>query len=206
MIESFLNWIQSHAHHAHWFIFIATLLAGMHIPISIDLLMIISAALAATVVPSHMFHLFFAMFLGCLFSAWIAYWTGRLLGPILLKWPFFSKLLSPKRIKKMQEFYEKRGHFAWIIGRFIPFGVRNALFTTSGLTRVPFHKFAFWEAIACGLWSIVTFSLYYILGKNIDVLYNQVKMVNLLIFILFSLALIGFIWYKKRKNAKAGNV
>ncbi|NGX37200.1 MAG: Inner membrane protein [Chlamydiae bacterium] len=201
-----LEWIQNHAEHAHWILFGAALLAGMNIPISIDLLMILAATLAATLVSTNVLTLFFAMFFGCLFSAWIAYWIGRKLGPKLLKFPLFSKMLNEKRIEKMKVFYEKRGPMAYILGRFIPFGVRNALFMTSGISRIPFAKFALYDTIGCVLWSCSSFFLYYLLGKNIDALYSQVKSVNLLIFIAFSVTGIGLIWYKKKKNVKEENV
>jgi len=201
-MENWTTFIQNQAPHAHWYIFGGTLLAGMNIPISIDLLMIISATLAATVIPFHIIHLFLAIYLGCIISAWISYWIGRKLGPSLQKLPLFTKIFSDKRMNRMKRFHEKRGHFALILGRFIPFGVRNCLFMSSGMSRLSFAKFALWDAVACTLWSICSFSLYFFLGKNIDALYSHVKLINLCIFIAFSVTVIGIIWYKKRKNEK----
>lgn len=206
MIDSFIKWIQCHAEHAHFFIFIGTLLAGLNIPIPIDLLMITSAILAAMVIPSHLYHLFFAMLLGCIFSAWISYWLGRKLGPKITKWPLFASLFSEKRMASIQQFYARRGPYALILGRFIPFGVRNGLFMSSGMGQMPFRRFLLWDGIACTLWSSICFSLYYTLGKNIELLYTQVKMINLILFIAFSVTGIGLIWYKKKKNTKEGNV
>lgn len=205
-MEKWLEFIHTHSHHAHWYIFGAALLAGMNIPISIDLLMIISAILAATIIPANLLKLFFAIFLGCLFSAWIAYWIGRKLGPVLQKFPLFSKMLSEKKMEKVKKFYEKRGFFALIIGRFIPFGVRNGLYMSSGMSRISFLKFAVWDGIACALWSGICFFLYYTLGRNIDALYSRVKIVNLGIFIAFSVTVIAIIWYKRRKTEKKENV
>ncbi len=205
-MEKWLEFIHQHAHHAHWYIFGASLLAGMNVPISIDLLMIISAILAATIIPANILKLFLAIFLGCLFSAWIAYWLGRTLGPLLQKLPFFSKLLSQKKLDNVKKFYEKRGLFAMIIGRFIPFGVRNGLFMSSGMSRISFLKFAIWDGIACALWSAACFFLYYTLGKNIDALYSRVKIANLFIFLAFSVTVIAIVWYKKRKTEKEENV
>ena len=116
-----LEWIHSHAEYAHWILFGGALLAGMNIPISIDLLMILAATLAATIIPANILKLFLALFFGCLFSAWIAYWIGRKLGPRLHKLPLFSKMLSEKRMKKIKLFYDNRGPMAYILGRFIPF-------------------------------------------------------------------------------------
>jgi membrane-associated protein len=205
-MEKLIPFIQNHAESAHWTLFLLTLLAGINIPISIDLLMILSATLAATIIPESFYKLFFAMLIGCYLSAWVAYWMGRVLGPRLTQNRYFSKLLSPKRIANVRQFYEKKGLMAFVLGRFIPFGVRNVLYMSSGMSAISFYRFALWDAIACTLWSLVTFALYYTLGKNIQVLYPQVKIVNLLIFIGFSVTVIALICYKKKKTAKGNDV
>ena len=205
-MEKWIEFIQHHAVHAHWFLFGASLLAGMNIPISIDLLMIIGAILAATTFGASVPKLFFALYLGCAISAWIAYWMGKKLGPSLLKLSFFSKFVSAARIETMRKFYEKRGFMAFVIGRFIPFGVRNALYMSSGMTGLSFRKFVLRDGIACSLWSLVSFTLYYMLGKNIPVLYSHVKTANLFIFLAFGVTLITIFWYKKKKKAKEENV
>lgn len=205
-METFIEFIKAHAHSAHWVLFGAALLAGMNIPISIDLLMIIGATLAATLIPEHLFYLYFALFLGCVFSAWIAYWIGKTIGPKLLKLPFFSKLMSPKRMQKVKKFYKKRGLMALFIGRFIPFGVRNCLYMSCGMSRMPFTKFALCDSLACAVWSTASFTLYYFLGKNIETLYSSVKTVNFFIFIAFSVTVIGIFWYKKKKKVNEENV
>lgn len=205
-MEGWIAYIQQHAPYAHWYIFGGALLAGLNIPIPIDLLMIISAVLAAAIIPAHLPHLFFAIYLGCIFSAWIAYWLGRLVGPKISTWPFFSKLLSPQRLSKMQNFYTRNGFLTLLIGRFIPFGVRNCLYLSSGMSRMPFTKFALYDFIACSVWSLTCFFAYYNLGKNIDALYDQVKVINLLIFLLFGVTVIAVIWYKKKKRADSKDV
>jgi len=205
-MNHWIETIQNHAQYAPIVLFGASLLAGMSVPISIDLLMIIAATLAATAIKANLYHLFFAMLLGCIFSAWIAYWIGRKLGPQLLKLRYFSKILTKKRMNRAQKFFDKRGFFALILGRFIPFGVRNCLYMSSGMSKMSFPKFALCDALACSLWTLLSFSIYYTLGKNIETIYSHVKIANLLIFISFSVTVIGIIWYKKRKKAKEENV
>lgn len=201
-----IEFIKAHANSAHWILLIGAILAGLNIPISIDLLMIIGATLAATVIPEHFFHIYFSLFIGCALSAWLAYWLGRTVGPKLARIPFFSKLISPKRMAKVRTFYQKRGAMALVIGRFIPFGVRNCLYMSSGMSRMPFLKFALCDGAACAFWSSLSFFLYYSLGKNIETLYSHVKWANFLIFALFSVTVIGIIWYKKKKKVKEENV
>ncbi len=205
-MNTWIETIQNHAQFAPLFLFVGALLAGLSIPISIDLLMIIAASLAATSALANPFHLFFAMLFGCILSAWIAYGIGRRLGPQLLKIPYFAKILTPKRMESAQKFFAKRGPFALVIGRFIPFGVRNCLYMSSGMSKMPFLRFALLDSLACMLWASTSFTLYFFLGKNIETIYRQVKMANFLLFIAFSVTVIGAIWYNKRKTSKEKNV
>src|ERR1700722_13880988 len=165
-MDTFFEFVIQHAHLAHWFIFGAIILAGMNIPISADLMVIIAAVLAATTVPEHFILLFLSVFLGCYFSAWVAYWIGRKFGPKLMNWRFFRKLLDAEKVEKMRTFYEKHGLLTLIVGRFIPFGVRNAIFMSAGISKMPFSKFIIRDALACFLWSSTAFGLFYLVGQN----------------------------------------
>lgn len=204
-MDNFIHWIIQHANGAHWMIFSAILLAGLNIPLSVDVLVIIAGFLAATAAPDHFWHLYSAVVVGCYLSAMIAYGVGRFLGPQLLKWPFFNRLFPPHRLQKMQTFYAKYGFLTLLIGRFIPFGVRNCIFTSSGMSRVPFLKFAFRDLIACFTWGSLAFFTAWQLGHHYEALINHLKFVNFIIFGAFSVTVIALIWYKRRKKPAAEN-
>lgn len=205
-MNSLIEWICQHSLHAHWIIFGAILLAGINIPISIDALVIISAVMAATVVPSHTLHLFFAIFLGCCFSAWIAYGIGKKFGLKLLASKIGQKIFPEKRVEKITKFYAKYGPLTLIVGRFIPFGIRNCIFMSSGMARVPFKKFVLWDTLGCFLWSTFSFYTFFTIGKNYDLLYSYVKKFNIFIFVSLGVTLIALIWYKSRKNRLASEI
>ncbi len=202
-METILLFLKDHALHAHWFILAGLLLAGLNLPISIDVLLIVAAILSSQFIPENTYILYFTLLGGCYFSGWIAYFLGRKLGPKLQKVPLFKHLLSQKKIKSMQIFYEKKGIWAFIIGRFIPFGVRNALFMTSGVSKMPFLRFALLDAIACFIWVTAFFSLLFNVGQNFETIWTHVKTFNLFIFLIFSIAVIGGFWYKRVKTAPA---
>lgn len=201
-METIISIISEHAHHAHWYIFFAIILAGLNIPFSIDLLILISAFLAAAIIPEHTVHLFLSCVLGCWFSASVAYWVGRLLGPKLCKVPFFSRLFNVQRLEKMKEFYKKYGMRTLIGGRFIPFGVRNCIFMSSGMSRMHFGKFVLIDALGCTLWCSIAFSIFYFLGQNYQVIWHYLKTFNLLVFGAFSVTVIAIVWYKSRRKSK----
>jgi membrane-associated protein len=201
-MDKIISIITEHAHHAHWYVFIAILLAGLNIPISIDVLLLLSAFLAAVIIPEHTVYLFLSCVIGCWVSACTAYWVGRLLGPQLCKMRFFSRLFNVQRLEKMKSFYKKYGMRTLIVGRFIPFGVRNCIFMSSGMSRVHFGKFILMDAVACLLWCSMAFSIFYFLGQNYQIIWHYLKTFNLFVFGAFSVAVIVFVWYKSRKKTK----
>ena len=200
MLQSLINLCSSHASHAHWFILFGALLAGCNLPISIDALVIIAALLAAHFVPEHTYLLYFTLLIGCSISAWISYFLGKYIGPKLKKQRLFKSLLTDQKIKTIQTFYRKYGILTFIIGRFIPFGVRNCLFMTSGLSQMPFLRFVLLDFTACFLWITCTFTTFFYLGHNFEALWSLVQSLNLYIFFTFLVAVIALIWYKRSKK------
>jgi membrane protein DedA with SNARE-associated domain len=195
-MEELIQIIQANIQYAHFIIFGALLLAGLNIPVSEDAMLFISALLASNH-PEYLAHLFIAVFLGAYFSDLICYSLGRIGRPKLLKIRFFANMVSPQRITKISAYYKKYGVITLILGRFIPFGVRNALFLTAGLGKMNFIKFALSDLLACTISSISFFSLYYYYGENVIAYIKQGNIV------LFSLAivLIGIFWYRKKAAA-----
>lgn len=201
LMDYLYDFLMSHANSVHWLIFGLILLAGLNFPISIDIVVILSAFIAARVLPQHRAEIYFSLLLGCYFSAWIAYSIGRFLGPYVTRIPFISKVLSQERLDKARLFYEKQGGWALVLGRFIPFGVRNCLFMSAGISKVPFRKFITLDAFACLIWCSSTFFLFYSLGSNYESLIRSVKLFNIILFGAFCVTVIGIIWYKKRKKS-----
>jgi membrane protein DedA with SNARE-associated domain len=196
-MDTIIQLIFEHAQYAHWIVFGALMLAGINVPISEDLMIIFSAVLAATVVPENTEKLFAAVFLGCYLSDWGCYWIGRRLGPKLWNIPWFAKTFDRKRIDQIHKYYHKYGFWTLLVGRFIPFGVRNCLFLTAGLGKMPFGKFLLSDGIACACSNTTLFTLAYALGKNYEALLQHLKTFNIFLFGGFVVLLIACIWYKR---------
>jgi membrane protein DedA with SNARE-associated domain len=204
-MESIANYICAHADWAHILFFCCLLLAGMNIPISEDLVLITGGMIAGTCIPEHTLRLYLWIFVGCYVSAWEAYWIGRLLGPKLYRIRWFSHIVTEKRVARLNYYYEKYGIFTFIVGRFVPGGVRNALFMTAGLGKMAFPVFIFRDGIACIISTITLFSIGYLFGEHYQLLLHYFKTYNLiflglLLFLISSILL--FIWYKRwvKKN------
>ena len=197
MFETIQNFILAHESLAPWVIFFSIVLAGLNLPISIDLMLILVAILASGNLNPIKVTLFFSFFAGCCVSAWVSYSLGRFVGGKIL-YRFFSE----HKISKIKSFLHKYGIASLLIGRFIPFGFRNCLFMTSGFSKFPFLRFATIDSIACFIWSSTFFTIFYQLGQNFDTLYNHLKIVNITIAAIFSITVIAFFCYKYRLRLK----
>ncbi|MCP5503889.1 MAG: DedA family protein [Chlamydiales bacterium] len=202
-MQQIINFIVENSSFAPWISFGLILLAGFNVPISIDVIMVLTAFLAATTIPELTPHLFISVLLGTYFSAWICYWMGRKVGIKLLKIRYFAKLLPQERLQKMGTFYEKHGLLTLMIGHFIPFGFRNCLFMTTGMSKANFVKFMWRDAFACTLWVSVCFFSFYQLGHSYEILLKKVKLLNLFIFLVFGVTVITIVCYKKYRRNRA---
>ncbi len=196
-MEDFLLYINSHVALAPYLICGLLFLAGLNIPVSEDLMVFTSAVLAAKN-PEYKTQLFIWLFIGAYGSDIISYWLGRFLGPKLWNIKFFKKMVSQERVSKLGKFYNKNGFITLLVGRFIPFGVRNALFITAGLSRLNFGKFALYDFIACSVSTVAFFNLYYTYGEAVI---EYVKKGNIIIFSIAAfIAVIFFIKNRRKQN------
>ena len=197
MLDQLLATLQNNIDTAPWIMGSLLLLAGFNIPVSEDAMLIISGSLAAAF-PGHTMALFVGVHLGCYLSDVICYWFGRLVGPKVLRWRWMAKMVPPTKIALIQRYYNRYGIVTFIFGRFIPFGVRNALFMTAGLGKMHFAKFALTDWVACVISNTTLFSLTYFLGEA--VIRSGLGRVNALIFAV-AVLVVGIIIWRCKKQA-----
>lgn len=206
-----LGLIYKYPHWGFLIIFFALILAGCNLPVSEDLMILTSGFLASAVIPEHTFHLWLALFLGAYLGDWISYWTGRLLGPRILRIKWMKRWINQERVDKMHDFYERYGFFAFLIGRFIPFGFRNCLFLSSGMGRMSFKRFLWIDGIASLVSTALGFYLAYTFGEHWEGLFAYLKSFDMIVWVIVGLtlalllAILGFLWYRKKKRLKASS-
>lgn len=196
-IEQATLFIQSNVASAPYAMFGLLLLAGFNLPVPEDLMLFISGVMAAKN-PEHGLALYTGVLMGAYWSDVISYgFMGRYLGDRIFKIKFFSKMVTPAQIEKLGGFFEKYGVLTLVIGRFIPFGVRNAMFITAGITKMSPLKFMLGDLLACIISCSTYFYLYYTYGEAVV---EVVKKGNIVIFSVFALASVGYLVKKKMKK------
>jgi membrane-associated protein len=194
-MESLLLWLCEYKELAPLMIFGMLVIAGFSLPISEDLLLIISGVIASTVMPERHIQFFIAAMMGSYLSDWVAYGIGRQFGDKIYAMKWFA---NTKR-EDLQAFYEKYGFWTLVVGRCIPFGLRNGVFMSAGAGKMPFRRFLLIDGIACLLFSTCLFYLAYACGRNYEVLYAyvyQVSVAVLLVVVCFGV----LFWLKARRK------
>ncbi|MCL2139046.1 MAG: phosphatidylserine decarboxylase [Treponema sp.] len=189
--------------------FMGLMLAGINFPISEDIV-IITGALICKSEPHLLIPTFIGIYLGVTLSDFVSYWIGTCIRKGALKFRFLTGLLSEKRLNKMAHYLNKYGIITFIICRFIPFGVRNTLFMTSGFSKLRFRRFMLYDLIAATISvSTLFFIVYFINIEDAGVadFHKPLQIIQLALFI-FLLSVIAIILFRiilliinKRKKA-----
>lgn len=165
-------------------VFMLLLLAGLNLPMSEDLIIITSAFLARA--NSELKYSFYiALLAGVILSDHIAYWIGNRIGHGLRK-KHFHKFLTPARLERVHFYIKKYGIFSFIICRFIPFGVRNTLFISSGIMRMKYGLFTLFDGIAATISVSTLYFLFYRLGYAME---RPYRILGIVLFLLLLIVL-----------------
>ncbi len=187
------------------------MLSGLSFPISEDIVFIISASIAATVAQQNLYYIFAGCFLGAYLSDIMAYFIGRYGIKKILFSPFMvrMKIINPERLQSrldiMSNYFTSYGGKTLFFGRFIPFGMRNVIFMTSGLIKMNLAKFMIIDLCAVTCTSLILFSLGYSFGNNYEVIIpylNRYKFVFAALIIAVIALYIAKKALKKRRQLK----
>jgi len=207
-MDYLFEYISSHIEQAEYILFGLILLSGLNVPISIDILLLLSGAITSVFLEGAFLKVYFLVYTASLIAGWEAYWIGRIVGPKICTYPFFRHILSQERLKKLEGLYQKNGFLTFMIGRFIPGGVRNALFMSSGLLKMPFQKFVVCDFFSCFLPTLTLFYIGFIFGENYQEIlqYFQHYQKSMIAIAILFVALLLFSTVLKRPRTGLDNV
>ncbi len=181
MLTTFLNWISNYITFFPLVVFLGLILGGFNLPISEDVLVIMSALLCQgekASIPTFLF----ALYLGATLSDGLVYFWGRLIGKGTLSLGLFSKIITKERTDLLLRALQRYGLFTYIFCRFVPFGVRNVVSMSSGFVNYPFYKFILYDFVAAICNISVLFGLVYFFGSNGS---YWMKITGIFLFIVF---------------------
>lgn len=179
-------------------------LSGINMPVSEDLVFLISAALAATYTPGSLPLVYAGCYAGAVLGDLSGYCIGRFGGRRLLSLGPVKKLMSEDRVSRMEGYYRRYGGKTLLFGRLIPFGMRNLIFMTAGFSKMPAVKFMLIDLIPLTVTSSIIFYLGISFGKNYQAIIPWLDRFKLVIAALAALAVlvIAVNHYRKRGRAR----
>ena len=125
-----------------------------------------------------------------------SYLIGSRVGPALFNKPE-SRLFKPAHMKAAHDFYEKHGGKAIIMARFMPI-VRTFVPVVAGIGKMPYRRFAAFNAAGGLLWVMSMTVMGYFLGQ-IELVKKHIELI--VIGIIFISILPGIIaWLRARKT------
>jgi membrane-associated protein len=110
-----------------------------------------------------------------------------------------ARVLKQRYLDEAQAFFEQRGPFAIVLGRFVPI-VRTLVPITAGAARMNYGVFTLFNVIGAVVWGVGLTLLGYGLGQ-FAIIQKLLEPIFILI-ALVSIAPIFFEWLKRRRAAK----
>ena len=174
------------------------ILGGLGLPFPEGITLIVCGVLIFTNVIKPIPALLIA-YLGILIGDFLAYSLGRKYGRMIVTHRRFHWIISPERLSKLENTFNKKGTLLVMIGGHL----MGEIFIVAGVMRMPLSKFLAADAIA----SIFTIALWagmgYIGGNSIEVIKKDITRIEhigiLFVIILLSIYLL-YRYFKSRKN------
>ncbi len=189
MLTALLNWLGSYITYFPLVVFVGLLLGGLWLPISEDLLVVMSAVLCQgekASIPSFLC----ALYVGAILSDFMVYFWGRLIAKGTLSLGLFSRVITKENTLRLSKALQKHGVLTYVFTRFIPFGVRNIVSTTTGFVKYPFYKFAVYDSIAVLCNVSALFGLVYFFGAKGGHIMRTVGIVLFVVFWILSIYMV----------------
>ena len=128
----------------------------------------------------------------------VGYEIGRAIGPAL--YARQGRFLRKQYFDKPNEFFDRHGNKALVIGRFVPI-VRTFITVVAGVSQMDRRRFFTWSLIGAVLWVLIVTLLGYFLG-GITFLQQNIEAAILLI-VFFSVVPMLIEWWRHRRQARA---
>jgi membrane-associated protein len=125
----------------------------------------------------------------------VGYEIGRAIGPPLYQRE--GKILKRKYFDQTQEFFDRHGSKALVIGRFVPF-VRTYITVVAGVTHMERRRFFLWSLVGAMLWVASILLLGFTLGGVFPSLGENIDKA-LLVILAFTVVPVAYEWWKHRR-------
>ncbi|MDP7128970.1 MAG: DedA family protein [Planctomycetota bacterium] len=190
----------------HFFVFLILFLCGLGLPVPEEVTLIAAAWMTLKGL-ANPWSMFGTALLAILVGDLATYTVGRTFGYRLVRLPYFKRVLSEDRLKKVDQFFDKYGDWAVFFARFVA-GFRLGCYFIAGISRLKVHVFIFMDALAGVLSVGLTFIVIRRFGGEIEEAIQWVKRGHYALLVLALVAICAFVGWKyfRKKRAESMSV
>jgi membrane protein DedA with SNARE-associated domain len=184
----------------HQFTYLAVVVvlaaAGMGVPISEDLTLLLAGGLAAKGVTSF-WPTLAAGYFGVLLGDGLIHAWGARLGPAAYNAKRVQKALSPERLEKLRSHYARHGFLTVVVGRHTPV-LRAPIFFLAGASGVSRAKFLLADALSAAVTVPIVTALGYYFGEHLEEVKTKIHHAQWAVAAAVVLAVLVWLWLKRR--------
>jgi membrane protein DedA with SNARE-associated domain len=178
-------------HYGLWAIFALVLIEDFGIPVPGETV-IIAASIYAGSGRLNVVAVGVVAFVAAVLGDNIGYGIGRFGGRRLVdRWGKYV-FLTPERLDKAEEFFDRQGAKIITIARFIE-GLRQANGIIAGITKMHWLRFLAYNALGAGLWVGTWVSIGYFAGQHINTIYSVITRYSLYVAIAAVVVIVALI-------------
>ncbi|HET7784871.1 MAG TPA: DedA family protein [Myxococcales bacterium] len=174
--------------------------AGLGVPISEDLTLLLGGGLAAREVTRFWPTLVCGYFGVLLGDVLIHHW-GKRMGPAAYEHRIVRKHMSLQRQEKLRAHFARHGFWTIVVGRHTPM-LRAPIFFLAGASKLPVWKFALADALSAAVTVPIVVTLGYEFAEHMDEIRAKIHHVEWIIGGAAALA-IAALWFWRRRRKRA---
>ena len=183
------------AEHVYLILFVSLILEFAALPLPGETMMVVAGIMAYNNHGSYI-GMIVASALGTVLGMQFSYEVGRRLGTkVVDKYGSYIGL-TPYRMTKAAEFFNRFGNIVIVIAYFLP-GVRHILGYFSGISRINAKRFHVYSTVGGILWVVVFITLGYVLGPSAPHAFKLLHKYGTMLFIVAIAALFIYLIFKK---------
>ncbi len=182
-------------------LFILLILGGIGLPFPEDATLILCGFLISTEAVKPV-NAVTAVYAGLLTADIIIYSFGRKYGRMVVTRKFFHRIISPEKLLKLEDQFNRRGIYFVLFGRHL-IGFRAQIFLVSGIMRMPLLKFMVSDAVSAIFTMALMIGIGYAGGNSLQVLKKDMTRIKyavaFVITVIITIYLV-FNYFKSKKD------
>jgi membrane protein DedA with SNARE-associated domain len=179
---------------------LALIAAGLGVPVPEDIMLLAAGVLVQRGEVSYLGALAACAF-GVIVGDTTIFLIARKLGPAALQRRPLKWIITPARHEKIEELFARHGNVIVFMGRHMA-GLRAPIFAMAGIHRLKLSQFWLWDGLGLCVSAPIVIGIGYKLAEELPKAQKYLKNFELIVITVLSVALIGFIVWRKLRRSK----